>query len=272
VSHVMIDLETMGVGHNPCILSIGAIVFDPIDILGSSSVGAEGQFYQNIDLLSCVMAGLVVEPDTAKWWREQDPRAIDALDAHKEDLPGTLVELSNWLDRVDAEYIWTNGPMSDHVWLESAYRAVGMKTLMERKNGYRAPRDYRTIVQAAELVAGFDRTLIPTPTVAHDALADARAQAVGVQMAFAALRSGSRATDAAHDELEKATDHINDRRPGDPGAMALGKDEMEIFLESLARQPITVGAAAPRPMFPVTRTEEAGAKAALPVFGTVSDT
>jgi hypothetical protein len=238
MADVMIDLETLGVGHSPAVLSIGAVVFDPLGPPARVAAGSGSQFYVNIDLLSCVMAGLIVETDTVSWWRDQSPEARSALYGDSALLQDALVALDGWLASVGAERIWTNGPMSDHVWLESAYRAVGMRTLMERKNGYRAPRCYRTIVEAAEYIADFDRDTVPGPAVAHDALEDAAAQALGVQMAFAALRRHTLGpayipeswTDRKpeHDAQESELDrYIREGRYSEPGFTAIPEGRID---------------------------------------------
>ncbi len=263
MSHVMIDLETMGVGPRPAILSIGAVMFDPT----SRSLGPD-RFYVCVDLTSCLLNGLEVEPDTVKWWREQSDEAKAALTSdRRQPLGEALWMLDGWLRLTEAEYIWTNGPMSDHLWLESAYRAVGMKPLMERKNGYRAPRDYRTIVEAAELVADFDRTTIPRPTVAHDALADACAQAIGVQMAFAALRDRGRETELGQDDIDSL---IRDRAHRTLDPRTATAYEVDDFLglapEATSLEDEIMNGHGGGLIF--HSTEKSGRSAGLPVYGT----
>jgi hypothetical protein len=180
--HVMIDLETMGVGRQPAIISIGAVAFE----LDQRVMIDDPNFHVGVSLLSCVMAGLDVEPGTAKFWREQSPEAKVAVMTVQPclSLGGALDRFSSWLGqhgqtREDGPQLWSNGPTSDMLWLQSAYHAAGLPIPWT----HRQPRCYRTIVEAA----GLAREERARPVVEHDALEDALAQAKDVISAYRRL-------------------------------------------------------------------------------------
>lgn len=66
---VMVDLETLGKRPGCPILSIGAVYFDPL----TGELGPE--MYEVVNLESCMKLGLVVDPETEKWWSEQSEEA-----------------------------------------------------------------------------------------------------------------------------------------------------------------------------------------------------
>lgn len=66
---VMIDIETMGKGTYPAIVSIGAVEFD----LFGTKYGRT--FYKRISLESSQKAGLVIEAETVLWWLSQSDAA-----------------------------------------------------------------------------------------------------------------------------------------------------------------------------------------------------
>jgi DNA polymerase III epsilon subunit-like protein len=66
LGHLMLDLETLGNKSNSAILSIGAVEFD----LETGETGRE--FYQRIDLQSCIDKGLIINGSTFYWWITQN--------------------------------------------------------------------------------------------------------------------------------------------------------------------------------------------------------
>jgi hypothetical protein len=181
--HVMLDLETMGVTPGCAIVSIGAVAFDPT----VRQVGPElnQTFHVKVDLLSCVLAGLRVEPATVYFWRQKaSPEARAALaDGDRVPIHDALQQFTEWFISVQGEQIWANGPVSDVAWLEAAYRAANMQVSIPFD--HRAPRCYRTIVE----LAGLERNQRAQPVIEHDALADAIAQAIDVCTCYVNLKA-----------------------------------------------------------------------------------
>lgn len=70
--NVMVDIETMGVGLKPALLSIAAIAFD--------EEGSEvSEFEVGVNLASCIFAGLDVNMSTIEFWKGQSEEAQKAL-------------------------------------------------------------------------------------------------------------------------------------------------------------------------------------------------
>ena len=80
------------------------------------------------------------------------------------------------------ERVWSQGAAFDIAHLERYYERLGWK----QPWSYSAVRDTRTLYEAAELYAGWQRD--KTVPAAHTALADAQAQAQAVLSAMAALQ------------------------------------------------------------------------------------
>lgn len=175
--HAMADLETWGRVPGADLRSIGAVMFDP----HSGDLGEE--FYIAVD--GGEAYGLHRDPDTVDWWGYQSVEAQSAFD-NPVDLKEGLQRFSDWYvgqnltmyaDPVRYTRFWAHGPHFDEQILAAAFRAVGLPVPWN----YRAPRDLRTILEAAGLDPKND---IPNFGTEHNALDDSKAQALGVIKAF----------------------------------------------------------------------------------------
>lgn len=188
--HIMVDLETWGTTPGSDLRSIGAIVFDPI----AGTLGPT--FYANVR--NGGDYGLTRDPETEEWWADQSLEAQNALEVdqlHIADALGFFYEW--WLDqqgglatRDSYARFWANGSHFDFVLLEAAYRAVfdpngehGDEDTMPWI--YRAPRDCKT---AWDMAGGVD---LPFEGVEHNALDDARHQALCVIEAYKTIRAAT---------------------------------------------------------------------------------
>lgn len=197
--HIMVDLETWGKTPGSDIRSIGAVVFDPVTgTLGDEFyVNVENPHVSGVDVKkngyffddtsgAWRRYPLVRDPDTVIWWGKQSAEAQRCLEVDKLDLYQGLESFWFWWqqqcdDPGDYARLWAQGPHFDEQILAACYRAVGRTQPWH----YRAPRDVRTILEAA----GLDpKTGIPNFGVAHNALDDAKAQALGVIEAYRLLR------------------------------------------------------------------------------------
>lgn len=160
---IMIDIETLGVRPGCAILSIGACEFGP--------KGIGNEFYVSISPNSCTEWGLTIEPFTVLWWMDQSQDARDFI------TKGKHVELDQALDQLRAAFnwkskkVWCNGATFDFPILTAAHNAIGKSVPWEFWNCH----DYRTIKN----IVGRDvhEACKVEPSVAHNALADAVAQA-----------------------------------------------------------------------------------------------
>jgi hypothetical protein len=169
MSHVMVDLETMGTGSYAAIISIGAVKFSPND----GPISIEEPYYTAVTLESSMKAGLRVDAKTIEWWFSADRTAARErwLSEPKVDIDEALLGFSAWYGEDKTLPVWGNGATFDNVILSNAYLTTGL----DKPWGYTADRCFRT----------FKSALIPAvkgPKVtAHHALDDAISQAVWLQ-------------------------------------------------------------------------------------------
>lgn len=164
--HVMVDIETLGSKVGSVILSIGAVEFAP----------GYQEFYRRIELATAVLAGLSIDPNTVKWWTEQDAEARHAAFFCKGGMyiSTALEDFTKFVDK--DTYLWAKGPDFDCVLLHAAYEKLGMKIPWS----YRNTRDVRTITA----LSGVKENRVGTD---HNALDDAKNQAALVIEAYKKL-------------------------------------------------------------------------------------
>ena len=170
MKNLMIDIETLGTRSTSVILSIGAIEFD------HTNLGR--RFHRRINIDSCLNCGLTVDGSTIEWWMGQDEKAKRIFDERGDDLRTVLLDFAQAFDWTD-KLIWCNGMNFDLPIIENAFDKCNLKTPWPYYNG----RDYRTVkgMFSKETV----NRLRVEPMVAHDALADATAQAMTLQALLA---------------------------------------------------------------------------------------
>lgn len=171
MTHVMLDLETLGTAPGCAVLSIGAVAFDP----QRGTMGSE--FYSVIDLKSCLDAGLKIEAGTWTWWMGQGDAARAAVTKPGEVLAGVLTGFSRWFGHSNGVEIWCHGANFDEPILAAAYRACGITVPWK----YWSARDTRT------LFALFDIKVDRADGTHHHALDDSKAQARKVVAAYQRL-------------------------------------------------------------------------------------
>lgn len=173
---VSIDIETLGTARGSVILSIGAVVFDPNGNTHSQP------FYRNISTLSCLTAGLTIDPGTVEWWSspERDAPRSYLVNGDVWSLRDALSDLSDWGGLTDMVNIWAKPPLFDIGLLEAAYEAVNIPVPWS----HRQPLCVRTAIR----MSGIDEKTIPFVGVPHFATDDAIHQAKIVQTAIAGGR------------------------------------------------------------------------------------
>ena len=160
---VMLDLETMGNKSNAAIVSIGAVEFN----IETGETGRE--FYDVIDLQSCLDKGLMVQASTIYWWLQQSDEARKRICANGGDLSLVLQRFTYWMeDCVDKVKIWGNGARFDIGLLEDAYVACNLKTPWY----FRSEMDVRTLVAFAPYI----KANYPMIGVEHDPIDDCKHQ------------------------------------------------------------------------------------------------
>ena len=114
---IVVDLQTLSIKPNACIVSIGAVLIEDMAITDT--------FYINVDGRTCKEAGLDIDPDTIKWWGEQSKEAQQAWQKNPVPLQEALDKFTTWYGKQSIP-IWGYGANFDVVILESALRAMEM--------------------------------------------------------------------------------------------------------------------------------------------------
>lgn len=164
-THIVIDLETMGIGTNAAIVAIGAVRINE----GRPA----GEFYQRVDLASSLANGGKTDASTISWWLRQSEAARGEINGAQSGmrLEGALHELRRWIstDLIGSPRPWGNGATFDLRILGEAYDAIGEP----RPWDFPLEHDLRTILALypeAKQIGEFEGTK-------HHALHDARHEA-----------------------------------------------------------------------------------------------
>jgi hypothetical protein len=189
MTHIMLDLETLGTGPRAAIVAIGACEFalrgggmegrgiDPFDVnIGST-------FYARVSLASAMAHG-DVDPSTLLWWMQQSDAARKAtFQGEADSLEPALRSFTYYLQHVDNSElldglcVWGNGAAFDNVVIRSAYARIGGRAPWSFRND----KCYRTVIGLVP-DQGFERH-----GDAHNALDDAITQALYLQKVYKAL-------------------------------------------------------------------------------------
>lgn len=172
--HVHVDIETLGLRPTSTILSIGAVLLD------FESERITKEMHVNIDPADCEFFGLTTDESTVRWWKFQsDAAKARTLDPNTRTTLGKALDaLTDFLPKSSFE-LWVCGPDFDVSILVNAYR-VTMKTVPW---AFWSVRDYRTLRET------FPDIKAPVKNkAAHDALEDARYQALHTLALFRAVK------------------------------------------------------------------------------------
>lgn len=171
--NIMLDLETLSTRMNAAILSIGAVCFTEDRI-------EDYTFYRAVTLDSNTQYGRHIDGATVAWWMAQDDvvRAAAFADPTAVNLTTALVDFAAWFrgaatsrtGEAEPVYLWGNGANFDVSILQSAFEDTGTPLPW----GFRDVRCLRTV----RALAGASCIARPEVGVAHNALDDARAQAM----------------------------------------------------------------------------------------------
>lgn len=169
--NIMIDIETLGTKPGSLILSVGGCAFD-------DEQGVFGEFYYNVEPLSSLLAGFIVDPDTVRFWNGQSPETKAILFNKPVSIAKVLNELAIYIHPED--YVWAKGPDFDLVLLQTAYEKLGEKIPWRFRN----TRDVRTILDVGHRMGILANELYPPHPQKHSALEDAKYQANQVITVF----------------------------------------------------------------------------------------
>lgn len=173
--HVMIDLETLGIGPGHHIVSIGAVAFDtqgldPYTFYGLVDVDHDADMFK-------------FNLSTIAWWGDQSPEVRRALadTAIRYTYPKMLEMLSDWFKKHNAKYVWSHGLSFDVAMLNYAYSKLGMAAPWK----FWDERDTRTVFDISGIAPN------RASGTHHNALDDAKTQAIAVIRAMNKIGWGS---------------------------------------------------------------------------------
>jgi exodeoxyribonuclease VIII len=140
MTEVMLDLETLGVTPDSCILTIAAIKWDrksPMKSKESCDI-----FYRKINIDTCVSLGMKIDEKTLDWWSKQpDESYNEAFDKNdRVCITDALLDFFDWYGF--SKNIWSNGDDFDCVIINEYARKLGVKTPWK----YWETRDVRTLL------------------------------------------------------------------------------------------------------------------------------
>lgn len=165
----MLDLETLSLDSNACIVSIGAVAFD----IETGKTG--GEYHLKLNVLEQMVNGANVELDTLSWWSSQKEEAKKKLLSGKEvSVRFALEKLNDFVIgactcKANDIRIWGNGSGFDNVVLRNLYK----RSKIDFALPYWCDCDVRTIVNFMSKEAKDNIKFIG---VKHDAIADCKHQ------------------------------------------------------------------------------------------------
>lgn len=178
MKRMMLDLETLSLGHRAVVTAIGAVVFDDKVLYDGALILPRVQPQINM--------GRTVRWDTVVWWLEQEEAArqeVAVLDINRAPLVDALDMLGDFYRKHEAQEVWGNGSNFDVAIMDTLYEEVGGPPPW----GYKQVRDLRTL---KSLVTAAD-SLLPEKddTVKHSAIGDAQRQAIWAQRLLEVIRN-----------------------------------------------------------------------------------
>lgn len=173
--NVMLDLETTGTSAGCCILSVAAVPFmaeSPLD-----------SFYETISHVKSMDEGFTNDENTLRWWDKQKKEIQEEAFSGTRSPLAVMESLAFYLKQLGEPkhiYVWGNGADFDNVILSHYFRQLGMPQPWGAFNN----RCYRTLKNLFPVVQ------YQKPVDAHNALADATAQARHAAIIMQAVQRG----------------------------------------------------------------------------------
>lgn len=169
MNDLMLDIETMGVGQNAPITSIGAVFFDPM-------TGELGEtFYSSVSLEEEMSSGATPDASTIIWWLKQSKEAQTAL-LLPPAFPNPFHAFYDWAITNSTDHktlkVWGNSPVFDNELIRAALARRKLKPFWHFAND----RDVRTIAEIGRQL-GYEIKKQPFNGEKHNALEDACHQA-----------------------------------------------------------------------------------------------
>jgi hypothetical protein len=163
--HVMVDIETLGVGDKAPIISVAAVLFNLHTGEYLDNFSYEEVLHRNISLEENVRYGFNIEPGALRWWLKTDPSLLsETIDNYKNN-HASLTEVIKTLNEFCLNrYVWARSPSFDIKHLQRAAKACNQSLHIN----YQKEMDVRTLQNLyPEVVKSVEK-----PKKAHDAFQD----------------------------------------------------------------------------------------------------
>ena len=175
LSHVVIDIETLGLGLRPVIIAIGAVALD--------------EHYEVIGRFYCTVRGddqpgRTMDYDTVRWWAvKTSPAAREAVfdDNDAVSLCFAVRHFVRWVmsysavrSGTDVQF-WGKGPEFDNVIWRDAIACYDYSDFLSKVWTYRNNQSLRTVELMAKAMG--ITVEVPDTAIAHHALCDAEWEA-----------------------------------------------------------------------------------------------
>lgn len=198
-NHLMIDLETLDTRPTAVVFQVGLIAFK--DVLHDKPMAFEepplenlilGEKLLHVDILSQVIRGRTIDPETVAWWNQQKP---ESWMRHPEE---TVLEhdvfaaISEMMGHHGIGDVWSNSPSFDAVLMRSLGDDMKKRGIQFHEfPSFRSDMDMRTL-KALLLRKGMG---LPKKETTHNALKDCRDQVELVVMMLRRMRDMSHVLD-----------------------------------------------------------------------------
>jgi len=173
--NIMVDLETTGTESGCCILSVALVPFD---------LGLElPPFYEKISHRASRDMGFTDSSDTLAWWDKQKREVQEEAFSGTRTPLSVLESISHYMGELGEPKqlnLWGNGKDFDNVILTRYFKTLAMKLPWHYGNNW----CYRDVTKLYPMVPK-----LANPN-AHNALADAQAQASHLELIFERIRNG----------------------------------------------------------------------------------
>ena len=180
MNSAMIDLETLSLDPDACVVSIGVAIFNDEQVIEVKSWELDMKYVNGH-----------IDPSTVAWWMHPDRDAArQATFGGSHSIFTAGYELKTLLATHNVEEVWANDPEFDLVVLKRWWMRNSEKgQLGDWPINYKWSRSFRTVMAEAQRL-GHDTNQLRGFYIAHDAGEDAASQARAVIGARRMIRSG----------------------------------------------------------------------------------
>lgn len=174
LSHVVIDIETLGVGLRPVIIAVGAVALD-------EQYEVIGRFYRAVR--GDTQPGRTMDYDTVRWWAVKTSHAARGAVFHADacalrravvDFVGWVMPDPDMMSCADVQF-WGKGPEFDNVNWRDALACYDDSDFLSKVWTYRNNQSLRTVELMAKSLG--ITVEVPDTGIAHHALCDAEWEA-----------------------------------------------------------------------------------------------